>query len=400
MLGCHDFCGHYEWTFHYIRRRFGQEAVVRLWDDAIGGDSQNHYKQAAISEGLRGLYNCWVKTGEDEKCDWKWVVDEEKNVLRCDMRECPSKGFLIKNDLNADEDYCDHCMGWVAPLLDRVGAEVAGHEHNHTGQCWWEIRMKDKPYQTMSPSNDIRKDPRWQHGYLDRWHNNPFQKLPLYESAGNATDPCDVLRDWFAKTDQLTVLGRGPSALEPWAGQLPRSNVMVVDPTYARRDSFDGDPVAVLFGDGATELEAAAKRFHQTPPNRRPLLMHMYLHRQGEASFAAYDLPRPVPILPLLIRTGLYTHNPRGKYPTSGVFLVLLAAALGKQVDVAGIDLYRHPSGREYVDSTAAGPIQWPSQHSERCDIEHLRKAMQYGKGRMRLSPFLQGLIDNAALTR
>lgn len=399
MLGCHDFCGHYEWTFHYVRRRFGQEAVHQLWDQAIGGDSQEHYKRAAEKEGLRGLYNCWVKTGEDEKCGWQWVVDEGRNVLRCDMWECPSKGFLIKNDLNADEDYCDHCMGWTVPLLDRAGFEVVGHEHNHTGQCWWEIRKKGKPYQSVSSPQDIRKDPRWQHGYLDRWHDNPFQKLPLYESASSAAEPCDVLRDWFARTDQLTVLGRGPSALEPWARALPQSNVMVVDPTYAQRDSFAGEPVAVLFGDGATELAAAAKRFHQTPPDRRPLLMHMYLHRQGEAAFATYDLPRPVPILPLLIRTGLYTHNPNRPYPTSGVFMVLLAAALGKQVDVAGIDLYRHPSGRTYIDSPATNPTRWPPQHSEQCDIEHLRKAQQYSQGRVRISPFLQSALDKAALS-
>ena len=27
MLGCQDFCGYYDWTFHYMRRHFGQEAI-------------------------------------------------------------------------------------------------------------------------------------------------------------------------------------------------------------------------------------------------------------------------------------------------------------------------------------------------------------------------------------
>jgi len=394
MLGCHDFCGHYEWTFHYVRRRFGQEAVRRLWDDAISGDSQEHYRQAAMNEGLRGLYKCWTKTGEDEQCDWTWQVDEQRNVLRCDMRECPSKGFLIKNDMNADEDYCDHCMGWVAPLLDRVGAQVADHEHNHSGQCWWEIKMKDKPHQPADLPEDIRKDPRWQRGYLDRYKNH--HKLPLYETAAATADPVDLLTGWFARADELTILGRGPSAAEPWAKDLPRQSVLVVDPTYALRDTFDGEPLAVLFGDGATELEKAAQRFHQTPPDRRPLLMHMYLHRHEPAPFAAHNLPRPAPILPILIRAGLYTHNPHGPYPTSGVFLVLLAAALGKPAYVAGIDLYRHPSGREYVHSPAAGPAQWPAWHSEACDIDHLRKAHVYSQGKIRFAPHLQEILSAA----
>ena len=47
MLGCQDFCGHYEWTFHYVRRRWGQDAVRRFWAEAIGGESQQHYTQSA-----------------------------------------------------------------------------------------------------------------------------------------------------------------------------------------------------------------------------------------------------------------------------------------------------------------------------------------------------------------
>src|SRR5690348_2611161 len=104
MLGSHDFCGHYEWTFHYVRRRFGQQAVRSLWADAIGGESQDHYAKAALRAGLRGLYETWIRTGNEEQCNWTFTLDEEKNVLRWDMYQCPSKGFLLNNDLNADED--------------------------------------------------------------------------------------------------------------------------------------------------------------------------------------------------------------------------------------------------------------------------------------------------------
>src|SRR5438128_8368535 len=104
MLGCQDFCGYYDWTFHHVRQRYGQQAVHELWAKAIGGDSQDHYLRAAQRAGLRGLYEVWTQTGKDEKCDWTFTLDEERNVLRWDMRQCPSKGFLINNNLNADED--------------------------------------------------------------------------------------------------------------------------------------------------------------------------------------------------------------------------------------------------------------------------------------------------------
>ena len=82
MLGCQDFCGYYDWTFHHVQREFGEAAVKRLWSEAIGGESQLHYLQAALQKGLLGLYQTWVQTGEDESCDWTFTLDEDRNVLR------------------------------------------------------------------------------------------------------------------------------------------------------------------------------------------------------------------------------------------------------------------------------------------------------------------------------
>ncbi len=55
MLGCQDFCGYYDWTFHFVRRSWGQEAVRQLWAEAIGGDSQQHYAQSALRRPARPL---------------------------------------------------------------------------------------------------------------------------------------------------------------------------------------------------------------------------------------------------------------------------------------------------------------------------------------------------------
>lgn len=389
MLGCQDFCGYYDWTFHYVRRRFGQQAVKQLWSGAIGGDSQAHYLTAGAAEGLLGLYKVWTKTGEDEKCDWTFTLDEQKNVLRWDMRQCPSKGFLINNDLHADEDYCDHCMGWTIPLLERIGVEVAGHEHNHAGQCWGEMRLKGRPYQPLDLPIDIRKDDRWKRGFIDRWQDGT--KLPLL-GQGSA-DPCDVLRDWFSQADRLIVLGRGPSAAEARAEAAASPWVLVTDPTYVTGDVFDGEPAGVLIGDRSQRLADVARRFLATEPSRRPLLMHTYLPGVPMLDFASHGLPRPVPILPQLIRAGLYAHQPRQPYPTTGVFLTLLAVSLGKPVRLAGIDLYRHPSGKTYATGDLSSP-ELPSVHSLACDLHHLRAAQRHARGGLSMPETLVRLLN------
>ena len=179
MLGCQDFCGYYDWTFHHVRSRFGEEGLQRFWAEAIGGESQAHYAQAAEKDGLRGLLETWSKTGAEEHCDWTFTLDEARNILRWDMRKCPSKGFLLEHGLNACEDYCDHCMGWIIPLLKRVGGEVVAHEHNHCGQCWAEISMKGRGHESLDLPGDIRRSPDWHRGCIDRWRDG--RKLPLLE---------------------------------------------------------------------------------------------------------------------------------------------------------------------------------------------------------------------------
>jgi len=327
MLGCHEFCGYYEWTFHYVRRHWGQAGVARLWAEAIGGESQRHYTEAARQAGLAGLYRTWVKTGEDETCDWTFTLDEAHNVLRWDMRRCPSKGFLLAHDLNADEDYCDHCAGWMIPLLEQVGVEVLEHEHNHCGQCWGNMRMKDRPSQPLDVESDIRYDPRWNLGYLDRWEYN--RKQPPRPDMGDATDPCDLLAAWFARAGRLVVVSEG-EALDPLPDRFRGAAGLMTDRTYLARGDLGLDPLGVLIGSEGRDLDALSKRFAGTPAARRPLLLHAYLPRAPMLDFISHGLPRPLPILPLLIRAGKYVHHPGGPEPIPAALLASLAEACGE----------------------------------------------------------------------
>ncbi len=395
MLGCQDFCGYYDWTFHFVRCRFGDAAVEALWAQAIGGESQAHYADAAAQDGLRGLLKTWNATGEDEQCDWTFTLNEAKNVLRWDMRACPSKGHLMQHDQAQDTDYCDHCMGWIAPLLAAHGIEIAAHEHNHAGQCWTEMCVKSRRMQSPE-APDIRQDPRWRHGYVDRWEHSV--KLPVLPAVSTSTQPQNVLRQWFGRYERLLVLGRGPSATDGWARAAPTDGVLITDPTYATRDVFAGEPAAVLIGDRPREdlLQLTSRRWAAAPVDRRPLLLHTYLPRGDWPAWSDYGLPRPLPILPLLIDANLYRHEPEQPYPSSGTFLVLLAAALDTPAAVTGIDLYDHPKGQRYahqpsevdIDEIASTP------HTPACELAHLRGAAARLGDRLTLHPLLRQRVD------
>lgn len=103
------------------------------------------------------------------------------------MHSCPSKGFLLRNDLASYQDCCDHCMGWIGPMMRESGF-VIDHEHNHQGQCLWELRPVAEPVGPHSApgaiagKHDVRLQPNWLAGqaHLDRYSRatDPDGKMP------------------------------------------------------------------------------------------------------------------------------------------------------------------------------------------------------------------------------
>lgn len=182
MIGCYDFCGHYEWTFEWLRQQGGHELVLDYWEQAIYGESQTHATRLILDQGFAGMKEYWGHTLEHEAAGYQ--ATEAPGVYRIDMHECPSKGFLIKNGLVQYHDYCDHCLGWIGPLMRDAGF-VIDHEHNHAGQCWWEMRRAEDSAVASAPGQlsgeaDVRLRPDWRTGHTDRYERaiHPDHKTP------------------------------------------------------------------------------------------------------------------------------------------------------------------------------------------------------------------------------
>lgn len=167
MIGCYDFCGHYEWTFAWLERE--GDLMTDYLETAISKDAGANARKLIVPEGIAGMQKYWQHTLEEEAAGYAITSDHEK--FRIDMYECPSKGFLLRNGLEQYGDYCDHCVGWIGPMMKDAGY-VIDHEHNHCGQCWWEFRRKEENAEpssagAFSGDRDVRHRAEWQNGSLD-----------------------------------------------------------------------------------------------------------------------------------------------------------------------------------------------------------------------------------------
>ncbi|MEI6500886.1 MAG: hypothetical protein WCP21_07645, partial [Armatimonadota bacterium] len=55
MIGCAEFILVYDWTFEYLRRTYGHDAVQRYWEECISVDSQTHARELIIPGGIAGM---------------------------------------------------------------------------------------------------------------------------------------------------------------------------------------------------------------------------------------------------------------------------------------------------------------------------------------------------------
>ena len=181
MIGCYDFCGHYEWTFAWLERTGGPAWLRDYWRDAIAQDSQRHAGALIASEGIAGMEKYWAHTLTEESPALGFRISRGPDFFRIDIHDCPSKGFLLRNGLQQHGDYCDHCIGWTGPMMREAGF-VIDHEHNHRGQCWWRFRAPGTAGDVAADADfDVRRLAGWTPpgAQLDRFEGatGPDEKL-------------------------------------------------------------------------------------------------------------------------------------------------------------------------------------------------------------------------------
>jgi hypothetical protein len=163
MIGCAEFIGAYDFTFEYLRRTFGEDALRCYWETAVSVDSQRHARELIIPGGFEGMEEYWGHTLAEEEAGYVAVRTED--AYRIDMHACPSLGYLLERGEPLYHDYCGHCLGWIKPVMDEAGF-VIFTEHNSRGQCYWEMRRAHENATVSAPGEitgdrDVRRREDW-----------------------------------------------------------------------------------------------------------------------------------------------------------------------------------------------------------------------------------------------
>jgi len=136
MISCTEFIPLYSELFKYLEELGGHEEVVRHWEYISDGTISDSLGGEVAAKGIRGCWDYWSKSLNEEACDFRMELDEEAGTFLIDMRRCPSKGHLLDYPhVEPYHDYCGHCPALYNRVLVKYGIYPIGHDLSHTDEA-------------------------------------------------------------------------------------------------------------------------------------------------------------------------------------------------------------------------------------------------------------------------
>jgi hypothetical protein len=123
MIPCTDFIPAYSELYKFLERRGGRAAVDDFWN-YLSDRFLTNLRDLVVKHGIRGCWEYWSHTLNEEAADFTMELDEEAGEFRITMHRCPSKGRLLEfTHITPYHDYCAHCDRLYRRVLEPLGYE-------------------------------------------------------------------------------------------------------------------------------------------------------------------------------------------------------------------------------------------------------------------------------------
>ena len=121
MISCTEFIPAYSQLFDLMEELGGFQAVKDYWE-CIAKEGLRELESLVRAHGLRGCFEYWSHTLNEEAADFTMTLDEEAGVFTIEMRHCPSKGRLLDfKHIRPYPNYCWHCDLLYRRVLEKMG---------------------------------------------------------------------------------------------------------------------------------------------------------------------------------------------------------------------------------------------------------------------------------------
>ena len=107
----------YNEVFKYLDAQ-GPEELTKYYA-RVSRNQEYHCLKLFMDEKLEGMYKYWEHIRIEENCDMAHEVTD--NCYHFEFFSCPSLSKVVDNDAGPCPKYCNHCPGWILPLMTKAG---------------------------------------------------------------------------------------------------------------------------------------------------------------------------------------------------------------------------------------------------------------------------------------
>ena len=123
MISCTEFIPAYSELFKYLESKGGKKAVVEFWE-YLSDNFLTNLKSLVEKNGIRGCWEYWKHTLNEEAADFTMELDEEIGEFKITMHHCPFMGRLLEcKHIEPYQYYCEHCDTLYRRVLEPLGYE-------------------------------------------------------------------------------------------------------------------------------------------------------------------------------------------------------------------------------------------------------------------------------------
>lgn len=117
MIPSDHFVLFYNEVFRYIASR-GKEELEKYYG-RVSKNQEYHCLELFQRDGLKGMYEYWEHIRVEENCVMQNHLTED--CYSFEFFECPSLSKNLDNDAGCCPVYCQHCPGWILPIMTKAG---------------------------------------------------------------------------------------------------------------------------------------------------------------------------------------------------------------------------------------------------------------------------------------
>jgi hypothetical protein len=115
MIPSDHFVRFYNEVFKFLAENKGLEPYYK----EISRHQELHCLEWFRRDGLKGMYDYWEHIRIEENCEMEQTLLPDRLLFK--MSRCPSLSKVLDCDAEPFNGYCDHCAGWVLPLMTKCG---------------------------------------------------------------------------------------------------------------------------------------------------------------------------------------------------------------------------------------------------------------------------------------